>query len=549
MVGIANNLIQIKRSTSNSSVPTLSAGELAFTQASNTFYVGAPDGMSGNIRIGGEMKPGTLTANQALVANSTSGIDKIITANLTAKEIWANGSAGTAGYILFSGGAGGNVYWVPTGAVSINVDSQYTWTNTQSFQNTITFNSTINGTANNALNLNSKSEGNLNVNNAVTANDSSYLGGVAAASYVNTSGSYTLTGNIDFESSNTFFGTNIYANAQLIILPDGDIVLSNGSGIQANGTWGSAGEALLNDGSGNNYWGAPYNANNASYLNNKSEGNLNVNSALTSNSTTYINGNTAGDLNNYAANAASNAYSNAMSDTLSRSGSYTGNNIFGGTNTVFNSNVVFSGANVDMASTFLRVHDVGVTGNLTVSGTLTTIDTQNLVIEDPLIKLANGNAADIQDIGFYGLYVDGVTNNYTGFFRQAGSPDNNPLFKIFSSTVQPTTTVTATNQGTLQAYLQIGSGSGFVANASNVQITANSTFGVNFVANSLTLSTALAATSGGTGQNSYSTGDLLYASGSTTLSKLSIPGSAANGQVLQIQNNLPAYGTLDGGTF
>jgi hypothetical protein len=435
-MSVSNNLIQIKRSVNNATVPTLSAGELAFTQASNTFYIGAPDGMSGNIRIGGKMNPGTLTANQALVANSTSGIDQIITSNLATQELWANGSAGTAGYILFSGGVGGNVYWVPTGAVSVNVDSQYTWTNTQTFQNTITFNSTINGTANNALNLNSKTEGDLNVNNA-----------------------------------------------------------------------------------------------------------------LTSNSTTYINGNTAGDLNNYAANAASNAYSNAMTNTLSRNGSYTGNNIFGGSNTVFNSNVVFNGANVDMASTFLRAHDVGVTGNLTISGILTTIDTQNLVIEDPLIKLANGNAADIQDIGFYGLYVDGVTNNYTGFYRQSGSPDNNPLFKIFSSTVQPTTTVTATNQGTLQAYLQINSGSGFVANASNVQITANSTFGVNFVANSLTLSTALAATSGGTGQNSYSTGDLLYASGSTTLGKLSIPGSAANGQVLQIQNNLPAYGTLDGGTF
>ena len=56
-------------------------------------------------------------------------------------------------------------------------------------------------------------------------------------------------------------------------------------------------------------------------------------------------------------------------------------------------------------------------------------------------------------------------------------------------------------------------------------------------------------TSGGTGQSSYATGDLLYASSTTALSKLAVPGSAANGQVLQITNNLPAYGTLDGGTF
>jgi len=89
----------------------------------------------------------------------------------------------------------------------------------------------------------------------------------------------------------------------------------------------------------------------------------------------------------------------------------------------------------------------------------------------------------------------------------------------------------------------------FVANSTVVNITANSTVSSALVANTLTLSSALAASYGGTGQTSYSTGDLLYASSSSALSKLSVPCSAANGQVLQITNNLPAYGTLDGGTF
>ena len=59
------------------------------------------------------------------------------------------------------------------------------------------------------------------------------------------------------------------------------------------------------------------------------------------------------------------------------------------------------------------------------------------------------------------------------------------------------------------------------------------------------------ATYGGTGTNTYAAGDVLYAATAnpTALSKLSVPGSAANGQVLQITNNLPAYGVLDGGTF
>ena len=90
---MANNKIQIKRSTANATVTGLANGELAFTQASNTLWIGAPDGTSGTIRIGGQMVPGTLTANQALVANSTSGIDKVIVANASILQtLYANGA-------------------------------------------------------------------------------------------------------------------------------------------------------------------------------------------------------------------------------------------------------------------------------------------------------------------------------------------------------------------------------------------------------------------------------------------------------------------------
>ena len=52
-------------------------------------------------------------------------------------------SQGTVGQVLTSNGAG-NVYWSSiSGAASVNVQSQYTWTNTQTFSNTITFNSNI----------------------------------------------------------------------------------------------------------------------------------------------------------------------------------------------------------------------------------------------------------------------------------------------------------------------------------------------------------------------------------------------------------------------
>jgi hypothetical protein len=62
---------------------------------------------------------------------------------------------------------------------------------------------------------------------------------------------------------------------------------------------------------------------------------------------------------------------------------------------------------------------------------------------------------------------------------------------------------------------------------------------------SLTLTTALPAASGGTGQSSYTTGDLLYASGATALSKL---GIGTNGQALVVSGGTLAWATASGTT-
>ena len=55
---------------------------------------------------------------------------------------------------------------------------------------------------------------------------------------------------------------------------------------------------------------------------------------------------------------------------------------------------------------------------------------------------------------------------------------------------------------------------------------------------SLTLGTALGATSGGTGQASYAVGDLLYASSTTALSKLTV---GANDAVLTVAAGIPSW--------
>ena len=51
---------------------------------------------------------------------------------------------------------------------------------------------------------------------------------------------------------------------------------------------------------------------------------------------------------------------------------------------------------------------------------------------------------------------------------------------------------------------------------------------------------------GGTGFSTYAAGDLIYASATNTLSKLS---AASNGQILQLVSGVPTWADLDGGTY
>ena len=108
---MANNTMQILRSNTTAIPSSLANGQLAYTSNGDILYIGTPATGGAVTPIGGKMYPGILTANLALVANSTSGLNNIITGTLTLQGnttvsgvISANGVSGTAGYVLFSGG-------------------------------------------------------------------------------------------------------------------------------------------------------------------------------------------------------------------------------------------------------------------------------------------------------------------------------------------------------------------------------------------------------------------------------------------------------------
>ena len=124
----------------------------------------------------------------------------------------------------------------------------------------------------------------------------------------------------------------------------------------------------------------------------------------------------------------------------------TGNYVAGVSGTT--NEIEVSGSGSEGATVTVGVpNDVTIAGNLTVNGTTTSIDTTNLNVEDPLIKLAkNNNAADSVDIGFYGLYdTSGSQDLYSGLFRDASDSGKYKLFKDLQA--EPTTTVDTTGTG------------------------------------------------------------------------------------------------------
>lgn len=100
-------------------------------------------------------------------------------------------------------------------------------------------NAAYNSITANATAITAISVGGVSINSTSypgTANNATNLGGVAAASYVNTSGSYTLGGDITL-------------NANLTIASTGELIIASGAGIQANGSFGATNQVLFSNGS------------------------------------------------------------------------------------------------------------------------------------------------------------------------------------------------------------------------------------------------------------------------------------------------------------
>jgi len=134
-----------------------------------------------------------------------------------------------------------------------------------------------------------------------------------------------------------------------------------------------------------------------------------------------------------------------------------------------------NGANaLEVADGNVNISDnLTIGGNFTVNGTTTTVNTATLSVEDPLIKLANGNdGADSVDIGLYGLYdTSGSQDLYAGIFRDASDSGKFKLFKDLQA--EPTTTVNTSGTGYAAATLVVGTLEGAVTGNVTGDVTGN----------------------------------------------------------------------------
>jgi hypothetical protein len=78
------NLIQIKRSLNTATPASLANGEMAYTANGDVLFVGSNSQV---VAVGGKRVPGTLTANQAVVVDSNSIINRMIVGSTTANIV------------------------------------------------------------------------------------------------------------------------------------------------------------------------------------------------------------------------------------------------------------------------------------------------------------------------------------------------------------------------------------------------------------------------------------------------------------------------------
>jgi hypothetical protein len=539
------------------------------------------------IDAGGNVGIGNTTPNARLQVTGTANISGLTTlsGNLvlsTTSAIVANGTVGTAGQVLFSNAT--TVYWGTPAAGVSGSDTQIQYndggnlagaagltfakaSNNVTIANSLFVTGTVNsashtsgaigtGTGGTVQNTTTMFLGNNTINTVITSAGLTVNG---TATIANSSGVYTtgLVNSTSFRAGTTGTGTGgIVANSTVYFIGNNTINAA------VNTTTLYIGGNVIANSTG---------ANNAFNLGGTAAASYQLNSTLAGN-VALLTANNANNLGGVlAANYVQNTDSRVLSGNLSFSGAnvtftganltvtgtntaFTSNVTIGGTNAAISANLTLTGASLTGTSTDLSMRNGTFSGNLIVQGAVITVNTAQISVNDNIIQLAyNQTTTDTVDTGFFAPAGNSTAIWYSGIARIAASSTNAaPVFRVFASNTNPNTAGTIdtsanTRTGFIQAFLApYGIGGALIANSTNITITANSTLAVSITANSLSLSTPLSGTNGGTGLSSIANNSLIFGNSTNGFNALAL---GTSGFVLQSNGTAIVYDSLDGGTF
>jgi hypothetical protein len=118
-----------------------------------------------------------------------------------------------------------------------------------------------------------------------------------------------------------------------------------------------------------------------------------------------------------------------------------------------------------VSATDVNTSNITISGNLTVNGTTTTVNSTNVSIDDPMIYIGDNNQSNSLDLGVVAAFNDG-TYQHSGLVRDASDGGK---WKLFSGvTPEPTTVIDFTTY--TKDTLEVG---GFFADAAKIGDTTN----------------------------------------------------------------------------
>lgn len=210
-------------------------------------------------------------------------------------------------------------------------------------------------------------------------------------------------------------------------------------------------------------------------------------------------------------------------------------------------------------------NNVTVTGNLTVNGTTTTVDSDVVTITDPVFSIGQNASDDNKDRGMEFKYNDGAsrlgffgyddsTGEFTGFTAATASSETysgtriNANFGNIAGTLTTASQTAITGVGTITTGTWTGTTVGTQYGGTG-QDFSSSTGVMSFSGGTASVASELPVTLGGTGIQAVATNGLLIGAGTADMTVLALGAAGTMLSVNSTGNGIEWNAVISGGTF